>query len=184
MGSLRKVNGAPVVVSEIVAKLIEGRSVFNSFPKVGSRSRIPVNLHIFATASIVVLTGKHETPGDAVALIEQYHLIVVEFHHRKHRVGKLSVAGDVGELCVGREFQEDFLTFHVKRVFGCLRLYVSHEVLTVVGVILREDRTTRIDIHRAAFTRIVGITTLLSKCNAVVIHAPVSLDIGLCTPPA
>ena len=133
--------------------------------------------------SIVFLAGEHEAPGDTIALVEQHHLRVRQFGDSEHGISKLRIAGDIGELRVGREFQDDLVAIDIKAVGSLLNIDISHEVHTVVGIVLSKYRATCIDIHRTTITRIVGVTTFGSEGKTVVVHTPVSLVARGCTPP-
>ena len=133
--------------------------------------------------SIVLLAGQHEAPGDTVALIEQHHLRVGQFQHRELGVFILIITGDIGELCVWREEQKHLFAFHIERKACGLRIHDSHEVLTVIRIVFREDRAACIDIHRATLTRIIEVVTVSRERDAVVIDAPVCLILRLSAPP-
>ena len=183
VGSLRVGDGAPVVVSEVVAEGIEGRAVVDSLPEVGRRCIVPIHLCLGLRLVALFLAGKHEAPGDAATLIEEYHVGIRQFRHCEDRVSILSIARDVGEVGVVFQLQQDFLTIHVETVGGFLLIDTGHEVLTVVGVVLREDSTTGIDIHRTTLTRIVSVATVGIEGDAVVVHTPVSFVVRTSTPP-
>ena len=132
---------------------------------------------------VIFFAGEHEAPGDTVALVEQYHLRVGELCHGEHGVIVLGIAREIGEECVCGQLQHNLVTIDVEVVGSLLHIDIGHEVLTVVGVVLREDAGASIHIHCATLTRIIGIATLGREGDAIVIDTPVSLVARSSAPP-
>ena len=77
---------------------------------------------------IIFLAGEHEAPGDAFALVEQYHLRIGKFGDSEDGISILCVAGDIGEECLIIKNQHNLVTIDIKAVTCRLSLNGSHKV--------------------------------------------------------
>ena len=77
---------------------------------------------------IVFLAGEHEAPGNAIALVEQYHLGVCQLRDSEHRVIILVIAREVGKESLGSKLQHDLIAVDIKIIGRNLRIHRCHEV--------------------------------------------------------
>ena len=104
--------------------------VAGEFPG-GIAQHIAVAVELIALeglGSVVFLAGEHEAPGDAFALIEQYHLRIGKFGDSEDGISILCVAGDIGEECLIIKNQHNLVTIDIKAVTCRLSLNGSHKV--------------------------------------------------------
>ena len=126
--------------------------------------------------------GENVLPSNAGAFADESHRLGGHVDHEVARILPDGVVGDVGEIGLGREGQEEVIAIDLECIGGGHCLDGQAEVGSFTGGIERGGAV--VDIHRAVLARVEGVAIVIGELERVVVEASASLVVGLSRPPA
>ena len=125
--------------------------------------------------------GENVLPSNAGAFADESHRLGGHVDHEVARILPDGVVGDVGEISLGREGQEEVIAIDLECIGGGHCLDGQAEVGYFTSGVERGGAV--VDIHRAVLARVEGVAIVVGELERIVVEAGASLVVGLSSPP-